>query len=178
MSKQKMQNEFQEFLNSDKEAVPSHLSENMLKSVYLELNPSNLKVFIKIAFIHFVVGAATLLFCPQFGFSLTSGMGLMHYLMKYGEHICMLGCGAFFTGTSLLVVSYALKPEEVRKLKQNGFLQLAALSTLSLGAMLCFGAEVVASLGLVWIVGGVVGGLATLELGWLSRKFMLTGRVV
>jgi hypothetical protein len=162
--------EFTEFSSTEPTEVPALVSAAILQQVTAELHPSAIKVFSKTASIHAVVGLLTLLFCPQFGLSLSSSMGLMPYLMKYGEGVCMLGCGAFFTGISLLVASVMLRPEEVRALKEHQILQLAFLSTASLGAFVCLGGEVVLSLGLIWALGAIVGGALTLEAGWAYRR--------
>lgn len=162
-------NEFNEYLLIESVNVPISHSTNVLAQIHQELNPTSLKVFGKISLIHFAMGLLTLLFCPQFGISVTSGLGLMPYLMKFGDSICMLGCGAVFTSLSLFTASLVLKPEEVRVLKQNQILQLATLSTLSLGAFLCIGGEIVFALGLAWILGAIIGGTLSLEVGWKLR---------
>lgn len=167
--------EFIEFASIEPVEAPAMVSAAVLKQVSDDLHPSAIKVFSKTALIHTLVGLTTLLFCPQFGLSFTSSMGLMPYLMKYGESVCMLGCGAFFTGISLLVVSLVLRPEEVRALKERQVLQLAFLSTLSLGAFVCLGGEVVLSLGLAWALGAIVGGALTLEAGWACRRRIAYG---
>jgi hypothetical protein len=163
--------EFEEFLNLEEGIVPpSDVSNRILSTVHSDLNPPAINVFGKTSLIHFVIGGATLLFCPQFGFSVTSSMGLMPYLMRYGDGVCMLGCGALFTSLSLLATSFVLRPEEVRVLERNRVVQVAALSTLSLGALLCFGSSIVLTLGLVWFLGALLGGIASLELGWFIRR--------
>ena len=134
------------------------------------MNISNNQLRQPVFAIHFVVGAFTLLFCPQFGVSLTSGRGLMPYLMKYGESLCMLGCGALFTALSILVASLVLRPEEVRVLKEKELLQLALLSTLSLGALALLGGEFALTFALVWLLGAILGGAITLEAGWAYRR--------
>jgi hypothetical protein len=159
-----------EFASVDPATLPIGLSDSVTGTILNELRPSALKVFGKITFIQFFVGLVTLLFCPQFGLSLTSSMGLMPYLMKYGESVCMLGCGALFMGASLLSASFLLKPEEVRVLKSQALLQLPLLCTLSLGVLICVGAEIALVLGFVWGVGAVTAGISTLELGWSVRK--------
>lgn len=163
--------DFAEFASVEPGAVPATLSSSILDRVRSDLHPSAFKVFGKTAAVHTLVGAGTLLFCPQFGLSFTSSHGLMHYLMQFGESVCMLGCGAFFTALSLLVASLVLRPEEVRALKERQVLQLAFLSTLSLGAFLCLGGEVVLSLGLIWTLGAIIGGAASLEAGWAYRRY-------
>ncbi len=165
------QKEFAEFAAAEPAVVPVAISESVVSRVQEELHPSAFFVFTKTALIHALVGAATLLACPQFGLSYFGNHGLMHYLMHYGDSICMLGCGAFFTAFSLLVVSLVLKPEEVRVLKGNQILQLASLASLSLGAFLFAGGTIVLALGLIWSLGAIIGGAITLEAGWAYRKF-------
>jgi hypothetical protein len=164
------ENEFAEFLAVQPEQVPHAISENLLSQIHSGLHPSAMKVFGKVLFIQFAVGIFTLLFCPQFGVSLTASHGIMPYLMKFGDTVCMLGCGSLFTALSFLAASFALKPEEVRALRKHEILQLMSIATLSLGAFVCVGGEVVFALGLIWILGAIAGGVATLETGWVLRQ--------
>lgn len=171
----RLREEFREFTTFDRVPVPKSVSEQILTQVRSDLNPTIASVFLKMTMIHFLVGVATLALCPQFGVSLTSGMGLMTYLMQFGESVCMLGCGAFFTGLSLLVASLALRPEEVSVLCRTRVLQIGSLAALSLGALIGVGGEVVASFGLIWILGAIVGGTGFLQLGWTIRKVAIQG---
>jgi hypothetical protein len=172
------ENEFSEFLAVDPLPVPDAMSARVIDQVHQELHPSALRVFGKVLLIQVAVGLFTLLFCPQFGISLTSNMGIMPYLIKFGDNICMLGCGALFTALSLLVASFVLKPEEVRALKRHEVLQLVSLATLSLGAFVCVGGEVVLALGLVWLLGAVIGGALSLEGGWVLRQSLARRAIV
>lgn len=167
--------DFAEFLSAEDVSVPDALSRRLTARIRSELNPSPWTVFGKVALIQFLIGSASLLFCPQFGVAFTSSMGIMPYLMRFGDGVCMLGCGAVFTSLSLLVSSLVLPPEAVRVLKRGRILQLVSLATLSLGAFLCVGGEVVATLGLAWILGALLGGAATLELGWRIRRLAAAG---
>lgn len=167
--------DFLEFSSTEATNPPDSISGSILSKVRADLEPSVFSVFWKTAFLHFLVGGLTILYCPQFGISATSSMGLMPHLMKYGESVCMLGCGALFSGASLLVVSLLLRPEEVKVLKEHQVLQLTFLSSLSLGAFICLGGDVVFSLGLVWALGAIVGGALSLELGWIYRKKLAKG---
>jgi hypothetical protein len=176
-------NDFQTFLGTEAEIdltdkVPDALQGPLLEEIHQDLNPSALRVFRKTSLIYFLSGAATLMVCPQFGLSLTSGHGVMHYLMQFGDTVCMLGCGALFAGLSFFSVSAFLRPEEIRVLKKNRLLSHGALAALSLGAFICLGAEVVIGLGLFWFMGAIFGGLATFELGWLWKKLSFQGRTV
>jgi len=167
------QKEFSEFSAAEPIKVPASSANSILEKVRSDLNPSGIRVFTKVTLIHTLVGAATLLACPQFGISVTSSHGLMHYLMQFGDSVCMLGCGAFFTAFSLLIASLVLRPEEVRALKGNQILQLALLTTYSLGALLFVGAQLVLALALIWSLGAILGGALSLEAGWAFRKYSI-----
>ena len=168
MADERKASELAEFLSAAG-TVPTAMSLDLRSRIEAELRPSRISIFAKISLIQFVVGGITLLFCPQFGISFTSQMGLMSVLMRFGDTACMLGCGALFMSASLFASSIFLRPEEVRGLRSSSMLQLLALSTLSLGTLICLGGAVVALLGLVWLVGAFLGGLLSLELGWRLR---------
>lgn len=166
--------EFQEFVAHEGIAVPKSLAEKVLSRIHSELNPSSTSVFLKLAIIHAVVGFATLSMCPQFGVSLTSSMGLMQYLMQYGESVCMFGCGVVFVGLSFLVASLALRPEQVNVIRRNRVLQISLLASISLISFVLFGGEVEPTTGMAWSLGAIVGGSAFLQLGWMIRvKFVM-----
>lgn len=161
--------ELLEFLSSQPAEVPESLSRSILSSVQVDLHPSAFKVFGKVFLFQVVVGFITLLFCPQFGFSMTASMGIMPYLMKLGEHICMFGCGVFFTSLNFLVASFLLRPEEARVLRQREILYVASVTALALGFFICFGEKIIFTFGLVWLCGAIFGGLVTFETGWWIR---------
>lgn len=167
---QRVHQEFREFMAQDRITVPKALTETVLNMIHSELNPSGASVFSKMLGIHLLVGFATLAMCPQFGISLTSSTGLMQYLMRFGESVCMLGCGTLFVGLSSFVASLALRPEEVNVLRRNRVLQVSLLATLSLGAFVALGGNVEPSMGMVWSLGAIVGGSALLQLGWSIRR--------
>jgi hypothetical protein len=170
-NKKDWESDFNDFVNSESANVPTALTESVLAVVEAQLLPSAWAVFAKLALIQVVAGSVSLIFCPQFGVSFTSTHGLMQYLMPLGKGVCMLGCGAIFSSTSFLIAALALRTEEVRAIRGNRILQISALTALSLGAFVCSGADVVLSLSLLWAVGGALGGLATLELGWSVRRW-------
>ena len=168
--------DFQEFINSDSNSahVPENLSHKVLDTISAKLNPSALDVFIKVALLHAIASTLTLLFCPQFGLSLTSGMGLMQIFMRYGHSACMLACGVLFMSFGLLLASLILRPEEVRVLRANNLYFLLSLSGLSLGMFLCLGGQIFQTMTLVWLLGTLLGGGITLDLGWRLRRFSLS----
>ncbi|MBI2604895.1 MAG: hypothetical protein HYW49_02320 [Deltaproteobacteria bacterium] len=162
--------DFEEFQKAESVAPPIVISERILARVHRDLNPGAWTVFLKLVAIHAVVGGITLLFCPQFGVSPFRGMGLMGLLMRFGDQVCMMGCGAFFMAGSLLMASLFLRPEEVRALRRLEVLQVCSLALLSIGFFVCFGSAVIGGLALFWVLGSILGGLGTLELGWALRQ--------
>lgn len=162
--------EFQEFIEAKEISPPSHLDQAILKKVHEDLNPPALLLFSKLTLIHAIVGTLTLFFCPQFGFSPISDVGILHFLMRFGDQVCMFGCGAVFLGMSSLTASFSLRLEEIRVIRKTGFLQLALLALLSLGIFICAGLEIISAYLLFWLLGSIVGGIFTLELGWTLRR--------
>jgi len=165
-----MKNEFEEFQKSAEIVPPRDISEKIISKVRSDLNPSSLSIFRKLSLIQVLTGFITLLFCPQFGIGLTSGMGLMGILMRYGENFCMAGCGAVFLGVSALVSTIVLRPEEIRVLKKNIALQFPILALATLGVFICLGAPVISILGISWFVGSVLGGVLSFEIGQKLRS--------
>jgi len=162
--------DFQEFMNSESLEPPKAVTENIFAVVHRDLNPPAMKVFAKLALLHALVGTLTLFLCPQFGVSLSGGIGFMQYFMKLGNHACMLACGIIFMSASLLIASLVLRPEEVRVIRKTRLLSLGTLGLLSLGGFLCLeGTQVIEILALIWLFGTVMGGIIGLALGWRIR---------
>ncbi len=165
--------EFQEFMATSEIEPSKKVSKVIQEHVYRELNPSSAYVFGKLALVHLVVGTITLLFCPQFGLSLTSHMGLMHWLMQFGSAVCMFGCGVFFLGTSALVASFVLRPEEIKIIRKTQFWQFALLAIVSMGIFLTLGPQAFETLAILWVAGSILGALASMEIGWLVRSLAM-----
>ena len=164
--------DFNEFLNSDAIAPIEKSTKAIFSHVIADLNPPEWYVFSKLALVQAVVGAITLMFCPQFGIGLFSDLGLMSLFMHYGETACMLGCGGVFLGSGALVSSIILKPQEIKVIRRNRMLQLALLGTISLGVFICLGASIAFALGAAWLVGSTLGGIATLEFSYFVCTFL------
>lgn len=164
-----MNSEFEVFKSSEEVTPPQNLSDKILAQIHSDLYPSRLAVFKKMALIQLITGVITLLFCPQFGIGLTGHMGLMGILMKFGDHICMAGCGAVFLGLTAFTAVIFLRPEELRVLKQNQMVQFPILALAALGVFICLGAPILTTIGLSWLTGSLLGGLITLNVGQRIR---------
>lgn len=159
--------DFAEFLNIEGQEPPSHVTQRIMEIVHKDFNPSAWHVISRLAMIQAVVGGFSLLICAQFGI----GPGpLMHVFMQLGETLCMALCGALFLGLSALSATLLLEAPEVRLIRNSGYLPLFIMGVLSLGIFFGFGAEIVSSLAFVWLLGGFIGGLLAIELGWKLRR--------
>lgn len=169
-----MKKEFIEFLSSEPISPPREISQNIIEKISRDLNPSSLSVFAKVSLIHLIIGSITLLFCPQFGLGFLSGMGIMHLFMNLGSFGCALLCGSIFLGFSTLTVALILRPEEIRVVRKNNFIQISLLAIFSLLIFMIFGEIVVSGHSMAWLLGGILMGIFSLEFGWYLRKNILT----
>lgn len=169
--KTKLEKEFEEFLNESSDAGPSLSASSVLfQKVEGDLNPNSARVFGKLMGIHALVTVFTLSVCPQFGFRiLGEGMGLMHVFSALGEWGCLVACGSFFVGSSILAASFLLSRDEIRQIRRHRFLEVGSLTLLSLGFFFMLDLEIVLSLAAAWFVGALLGGQALLELGYRIR---------
>jgi len=163
--------DFNEFINEESIQPPKGLSDNILKMVDTDLNPSAWSVFAKLSLIHFFSALLTLSICPQFGFRVFgSGTGLMGVFMNLGYYGCMIACGIFFLGTSFLIAVITLQSQEIKVLRKHRWVQIVSLASLSLGAFIMLDAQIVFGFALAWIIGTFIGAFSVLELGWLVRR--------
>ncbi|MDB9787079.1 hypothetical protein OAB57_03155, partial [Bacteriovoracaceae bacterium] len=107
--------DFQDFLSS-KESSPSvTLSKKISSYVKKDLDPSHKTIFLKLILVQAFMGGITLIFCPQFNFSLTNNYELFHFFHRqFGMYICSAICGGIFIGSGAIFASYILKTSEVR----------------------------------------------------------------
>lgn len=162
--------EFQSFVTTDEIQPPKELSSQIIDKVHADLNPGTWSVISKLAFIHVLVGGTTLLVCPQFGIGAFGGMGLMHLFMRFGTNVCTMACGAVFLGSSTLASTLLLRPEEVAVARRNKLLGTLLMSGISLVAFIVTGADIVANIASIWMLGATIGGIATMEIGWSLRS--------
>jgi hypothetical protein len=165
-----MNNDYNDFIET-KKTVPDHLSNSVINLVNSDLNPSHKVVFAKLTLIQSFIGLITMIFCPQFDFSLTNNYDLFHYFhLSFGHQICMIICGSIFLGSGAVFASYVLKEGEVNKIKESRFLYYMALSIIAVSTFMLFGAEIYLSLVVFWIMGAIGGGIIAFELNRIIRK--------
>jgi hypothetical protein len=161
-------------MNFENGGPPELITSKILEKVRRDLNPSAFLIFVKLAGLQVVTGFVTMLYCPQFGISLTSSSGVMSFLMKYDEHICMAACGALFLSLCGLSIVLFFRPEELRELRRNQLALFSSLGIGSLGIFVCFGSGVLSTLGMAWFLGSIIGALTTFNFGFfLKRKLTI-----
>ncbi len=161
--------EFNEFMTAGSSEASKQVKEKLFSQVKHDLNPSRLHIFLKLGAIQTAIGTLILLFCPQFGMSLTDEHRIMHLFMRFGAQGCMFACGTLFVGTSLLVSAYILNFDELRVLRKHQPLQISALSIASMFVFFLIGADIFEILTIAWLAGAIIGGMTLLEFGRATR---------
>lgn len=161
-------NDFHEMIEADSINPPVSVSEQIRKTIHSELNPSAFNVFMKLALTTALAGYLSTSFCPQFGIGTKSG-GIMPYIMSISPLLCNFACGLIFVGTGALTATLILNKSELRVLRRTKFLQVSALSALSLGLFVCLGAAQLFALEWLWFLGGISGGIISVYLGSSAR---------
>ncbi|WP_372651511.1 hypothetical protein [Halobacteriovorax sp.] len=171
--KNKFKDDYNDFISS-KEVAPRNISHSIIDRVKADLNPSKQLVFIKLLSLQLFTGLITMFFCPQFKMSLTNNHELFHYFHhNFGEHICMMICGAIFLGSGAIVASYILDLEELRVIKNSKGLYTLAISGLSLVVFLIFGAKLYLDLTLLWVLGASLAATVMLAFNYFLRRRFL-----
>jgi len=165
-----MNKDYNDFLNS-RHKPSERLNKAILQMVQSELNPSHKVVFGKLTLIQGFIGLITMLFCPQFNFSLTNNYDLFHYFhMTFGHQVCMIICGSIFLGSGAVFASYLLNEGEINKIRNSRFFYYMALSIMAVSTFMIFGAEVYLNLLVFWLVGAIGGGIISFEVNRIIRK--------
>lgn len=157
--------DFKEFIQSEGTPVPQDATENILKHVHADLNPSSWVVFLKLLGIHLVVGTLSLSICNQFGLNpFQTNFSLSNYFMQFGHSTCMVLCGVIFIGLTIALSQLVMRREELLVLSRDVLLQVFGISVLSLAGLIGFGADVVLGIGALWFVGAMFGGVVTAKI--------------
>ncbi|MGE3757699.1 MAG: hypothetical protein AB7H97_08080 [Pseudobdellovibrionaceae bacterium] len=157
--------DFKAFVDSDGAEVPEEISNQILRKIHRDLNPSAWLVFSKLLGIHALVGTLSLAVCNQFGLNpFHTNFSLSDYFMKFGHSTCMALCGVLFISLTVGLCYVVLRREELFVLLKNAPLQVFGLSILSLAAFVGFGAEIVFGIAVFWFLGAMIGGIVTAKI--------------
>lgn len=162
--------EFTEFSNIDAERVqvPATAFANIKKRIF----PNPWLVFGKVTAIHAVVGFLSLAACNQFGLNpFQTEQSLTDWFMRIaGHNLCMLFCGTFFMATTYVLANLFLNLEELESIRRYEWLQTGIIGLASLASFYFFGAELVATLAFLWIIGAFIGGVFSMEGSYRFRR--------
>lgn len=166
--------DFLDFISSKEVSPPERLSNNILRSIKADLNPSHKLVFSKLIGIQAFIGIISLIFCPQFSLSLTNNYELFHYFHhNFGEQVCMIICGSIFMGSGAIFAAYILKAGEIKKIKESKYLYYFSISIIALSTFFVLGTQIYLSLAAFWVLGSTLTGLVFFELNRIIRKEIL-----
>ena len=167
-----MKDDFKDFV-SNSTLPKEHIDQSILDMVSNDLRADPKAIWTKLILIHSFIGLITMLFCPQFHFSLTNQHQLFHYFhQNFGEQICMIFCGGIFIGSGALFASQFLSQAEIFKIRQSRFLYYMTLSILAVGSFAVLGAKIYLSLVLFWILGAIVSGILVFELNHFLKHII------
>jgi hypothetical protein len=123
--------DFQDFCDSNSQSPSKNLDNTILNYVAEDLRPSGFHCYFKLFSVHAFVGVLTMLFCPQFGLSLTNNYELFHYFhLTFGMAICTALCAGIFMGTGALVAGFVLNSNEIKVIRQKAFLTYLSIASL------------------------------------------------
>lgn len=165
--------DYLDFLSVEPQRPPSILTENLQTVVRKDLHPSVFVILTKLLPIQFFIGLLTLLVCPQFELSFLGNKKIFHFLLhNFGIYSCMAACGAFFIGSGAMVMSYLLKPEEIKAVRRAAFMHFPLLGLLSLFVFYFTTHQMFFDTAFIWWAGASLGGILSFYCG---QKFRFWG---
>ncbi len=164
------QTEFEEFLGSDADHL--EIPKTLFEKVKNRLFPNPWIVFSKVALVHAILGFVSLSICNQFGLNpFRTSFSLSDWFMKMGSHhLCMSLCGIFFMASTYVLSNMFLTLEELESFKRHEWLQTGIFSLVSLAAFYFFGAELVTTVTILWLIGAFIGGVLSIESSYYLRR--------
>lgn len=164
-----MDKDYNDFLHETK-TTTSRLDKSVLEMVHRDLDPDHKIVFLKLTLIQGFIGFLTMLFCPQFNYSLTNNYDLFHFFHQtLGHSACIVICGCIFFGSGALFASYLLTQGEVNRIRSSRFLYYMGLSIVAVSCFMLFGAKIYLNLLFFWLIGAIGGGMVIFELSRILR---------
>lgn len=156
--------------NNEEFNPPKELDKEIINMVHRDLESNPKILFLKVLGIQGIIGVLTLLFCPQFNFSLTNNYELFHYFHRtFGEAICMGICGAIFIGIGALIVSTFVRERDLKEIHSHPFLYFVSITGIAIFCFYLLGAEIYFMMAIYWAIGALSSALIFFELGRIIR---------
>jgi len=153
MNKEELK-EFESFLRSDT-APPSEMDRRVLTEIRSKLNPSLAKAVSKLFLFNTVGSVAALALCPQYGLSLTGGMGLMPFFMQIHPVFCFFVCGFLWMVGGQVLANLFITWDERRVLSHYYWGAGFSFILFSILAFACFGSLTLDLWLLTWVLGAL-----------------------
>jgi hypothetical protein len=117
---------------SGNESVPESVFTRVRSDLEGRMKPGFLRVLFEILKTQIILGALTLLVCPQFGVGpLGGGDGLMGWVESYGHLVCGLYCGTIFVGLNVIYSRFFLSLDYKNAIRAEPLLPFAVLGVIS-----------------------------------------------
>ena len=153
-----------EFKSFMRPTIAAAMESELLGKLKSRLFPDTKILFLKILFIHIIVGLVSLLICNQFNLNpFQTSQSLSNWFMEVGgHHFCMLACGIFFMAATFIAGNFFISLEELMLIRKHQLLHSLIICLLSLFAFAFFGAKIFSIFGVLWLLGGLIGSLSTI----------------
>lgn len=137
------------------EEPPKDIEQGLSVRIHSAINPSLRFTIGKLFLFHVAGSFITLLFCPQFGISLTGSLGLMGYLMSVSPGLCFFGCGLLWmvVGQALTYLFFTI--DEQRILGRYRWGTVFTILLLSVLLFTCIGGLRIDEWLLLWVLGAI-----------------------
>lgn len=170
MDRDNLNKDFSDFCKEDELKAPKSFQAHLFSTIKAELQPTTKSIFVKLFSVQAFVGIISLIFCPQFSFSLTNNNQVFHFFHKFfGYYACVSICAGLFMGLGALCAAQILTSEEIKKVKAAKVYYYLSISSLMVLSFFFLGAEVYLDIAGFWLLGALLGGLAMLKVGDLAR---------
>lgn len=115
----KLNKDYTSFEQCKESTVPEDLTNKVLETIEKKINPPVQNTIGKAFFLQTISGFLTLLFCPQFGLSLSGYSDLFDFLHRtFGNTICTIICSFIFILPGVIVTVNTLTSDEIRQLSE------------------------------------------------------------
>ncbi len=161
-----MVKDYKDFIEAKDQNPPNELDALILGNIRKNMNPSSKIILLKLITIQAFISTLTLLFCPQFNFSLTNSYAIFHTIHStFGHHLCMIVCGSIFLGSGALFAGIILNRYELKTIGHSHPLYFTAATGLAVSIFLFFGANLYLDMAALWASGAIISSVLLFEIG-------------
>ncbi len=173
--KNKIDSDFEKFNNTETQNYHLKSDDIILSFVKNDLEPQHKTIVLKILIVQTFIGMITLLFCPQFNFSLTNNFEVFHFFHRnFGHTICTAICASIFIGSGTIFASMLLSISELKEIIKTKGLYGIGLSGYFVSLFLLIGSEVYLMSSIIWAMSAILT-FTTISYGALKVRYSQLG---